>query len=192
MTYPTANIGQPWELVVRDQNGNIVRVEKLHTTPGFARQFAADAAKEYHSGFSLVVWPHQRAGRELVRTHGTAKTNWEHLTSAQRKLADHVEQLAGADGLDIRDVLIGQDAPAKDKAAVSDLFGGAGAGAEFRHQHIAKRSRCRRPCDDEIVFLDGIRDPYWTHEDRLGPRHPKGQPIIPNDARTRCVFEKSR
>lgn len=53
------------------------------------------------------------------------------LNPTQRQLHDDVQKKASWDGLDLRDVLIAADATAEDKAAVAEVYGGQGAGAEF-------------------------------------------------------------
>ncbi|GAA2516430.1 hypothetical protein [Winogradskya humida] len=54
----------------------------------------------------------------------------DHLTPEQRTLLSDLE--SAAEGRDARDVLRDEfDAPAADKAAVSEVLGGPGAGAEF-------------------------------------------------------------
>lgn len=113
------------------------------------------------------------------------------LTSKQKRLYDEIEQRGGYSGEDLRDVLTAIEAEARDKAAVAEVFGGDGAGAEFRREHISKRSQCQH-CRNGIEYLDGIRDPYWVHTDLIGPGHPALTPIVPNDAHTRLVFEKTR
>ena len=57
----------------------------------------------------------------------------KNLTPAQERLYEQVLVLAGQPGYstDTRDVLIAQQAPATDKAAVAVKLGGPGAGAEF-------------------------------------------------------------
>jgi hypothetical protein len=62
------------------------------------------------------------------------------LTPAQRDLMDRVLQtlmdrvLQANRGEDLCDVLLAQEAPAADKEAVAEVFGGPGAGAEFLRQ----------------------------------------------------------
>lgn len=53
------------------------------------------------------------------------------LTLAQQMLHDEVQAKGSWDGRDLRDVLIEADATPEDKAAVAEVFGGQGAGAEF-------------------------------------------------------------
>lgn len=56
-------------------------------------------------------------------------TTYEDLTPAQRDLYDRLD--ADSAGNDLRDLLQAEDAPAADKAAVAEVLGGPGAGAEF-------------------------------------------------------------
>jgi hypothetical protein len=77
----------------------------------------ADAAGDDHD-------PHHR------KEHTTV-TRYDDLTPAQSRLHDEVLDTAGIDGADCRDVLDSLDAPAADKAAVAEVLGGPGAGAEY-------------------------------------------------------------
>lgn len=54
---------------------------------------------------------------------------YEDLTTNQQRLFDEIEQ--DWTGADLRDLLLESDATAADKAAVAEVFGGPGAGAEF-------------------------------------------------------------
>ncbi|GAA2566466.1 hypothetical protein GCM10010435_44640 [Winogradskya consettensis] len=126
---------------------------------------------------SIVQYPTKKKERDV---------NYQDLNGRQRRLLSDVEQ----SDLDGQDFLIQHPlATAKDKAAVAEVLGGTSAGEMFRKEHISKRSRCSR-CKDPIHFFDGIRDPYWVHSDRRGPDHPAGQPIEPNDAHTKQVYER--
>ncbi len=54
------------------------------------------------------------------------------LTPSQRSLYDEVERITGWSGKDRRDVLLKlTGASAEDRAAVAEVYGGQGAGAEF-------------------------------------------------------------
>lgn len=53
------------------------------------------------------------------------------LTAAQHELHERVLAIAGWDGSDCKDVLDRLDAPAADKAAVAEVLGGPGTGAEY-------------------------------------------------------------
>jgi hypothetical protein len=54
---------------------------------------------------------------------------YRELTSDQQHLFDEVEQ--DCTGADVQDLIRAADAPAVDKAAVAEVFGGEGAGLEF-------------------------------------------------------------
>lgn len=56
---------------------------------------------------------------------------YNELTPAQRLLHDNLVVSAGWSGADLRDLLQEVDAPAEDKRAVAEVFGGHDAGAEF-------------------------------------------------------------
>jgi hypothetical protein len=56
---------------------------------------------------------------------------YDDLNADQRKLYDQLEESSGWSGADLRDLLREADAPAEDKAAVAEVFGGPGAGDEF-------------------------------------------------------------
>jgi hypothetical protein len=178
---------QKWHLVVRDDARKTVFEEQVETTLGEVQQLAADTAKTFTADFVVAVWPWTADGYgpEVVRIAGCKPTKYDELNRAQRKLYDQVDQIAGAQAADCRDVLIAQDALARDKAAVAEAFGGAGAGAEFRREHTSKRGTCRI-CYQAGHYLDGIRDPYWVHDHRLG-----NHVFQPNDAHTRLVFEQT-
>lgn len=175
-----------WDLFVNDDDGKEIRNEILTMTPGEAQQYAADMAKQLPANREVTVWSAERDGQHLFRARGMGKTEWLYLNISQRKLHGEIEQAAGADGADSLELLMGRDALAKDKAVVAEVFGGPGAGAMFRGEHISKRSRCTR-CHKPGYYLDGTRDPYWVHDNRAG-----GHVFTPNDAYTVVGYEKTR
>lgn len=182
MTYGTP---ERWRLIVRKfPERTEVREMEMSGSRGAAQQYAVDAAKEFDPTHELGMWGTVRHGDLVVILRGTAPMKAENMTRDQKKLVYVVEQ--DAIGADLRDVLIAQDAPAKDKAVVADFFGGVGAGDEFRSEHISKRGRCRH-CTRDGFYYDGIRDPYWKHETFGSSPHA----FQPNDAHTRLVFEKT-
>jgi hypothetical protein len=56
---------------------------------------------------------------------------YDDLTEAQKELHDKLSVSAGWSGANLRDLMLESDAPDGDKAAVAEVFGGLGAGAEF-------------------------------------------------------------
>ena len=56
---------------------------------------------------------------------------YHQLTPAQQQLMTAINEQARTDGSDRRDLLLAADAPAGDKAALAELWGGSGAGEEF-------------------------------------------------------------
>ena len=56
---------------------------------------------------------------------------FESLTAAQRELGARINESARDVGTDRHALLVAADAPAEDKAALADIWGGPGAGEEF-------------------------------------------------------------
>ncbi len=56
---------------------------------------------------------------------------FEHLTEAQQVRGHNINEQARREGADRYDLLRASDAPAEDKAALAEVWGGPGAGAEF-------------------------------------------------------------
>jgi len=56
---------------------------------------------------------------------------YDDLNDTQRMLHDRLQQSAGWSGATLRDLLVEATAEPEDKAAVAEVFGGPGAGAEF-------------------------------------------------------------
>lgn len=175
------------EAVVTNEYDQKVFGVEFTKTRGEAQQYGVDVAKEFDTRHIVKVWNLNRDGDLIIKVQGAAKVELNNLNAAQRKLYDRVEQIGGGKGADCRDILIQQDALAKDKAAVADVFGGPGAGDEFRREHISKRGKCRL-CPLTGIYYDGMRDPYWAHEG-ITPGRAHG--FMPNDAHTRLVFEKT-
>jgi len=59
------------------------------------------------------------------------------LTPGQQGLHDEVLSIAGCNGADCKDVLDEADASLVDKAAVAEVLGGPGAGAEYLREQVA-------------------------------------------------------
>lgn len=62
----------------------------------------------------------------------TDEKGFEALTPAQQQLGKRINAVARVHGNDRRDLLIAATAPSADKAALAEVWGGAGAGDEFR------------------------------------------------------------
>ncbi len=66
-----------------------------------------------------------------MTNHMWAGHGYGGLTPTQRQLHDDVQRVGREHGRDMRDVLVEADATPEDKAAVAEVYGGPGAGAEF-------------------------------------------------------------
>lgn len=178
---------EKFEFVVEDDDRNRLHSVREVMPRERAVQYATDWGKEFDSRHQIVVWALGGDADLVAKIRCTKAVAWSDLPGRQRRLYDLVEQQAGADGSDCRDVLIRIDALAKDKAAVADAFGGPGAGDEFRREHVSKRGECSA-CDQPGFYFDGVRDPYWVHVDasKRGPHQ-----FAPRSSRTRLVFEST-
>ncbi|AGL13899.1 hypothetical protein [Actinoplanes sp. N902-109] len=186
MSHTGTVIKNRWELVVKDAARNDVKRQLFEGSAGEAIQLITDAAREFNPTFELAMWRRDPDGDAIHRMRGTARMTWDGLTRQQQKLAALVEDKAGPG---LHDVLKTTDSTAKDRAAVADYFGGPGAGAEFRRQHISMRGECRI-CYKPGAYYDGIRDPYWVHTEVFGSRA-SSHAFEPNDAHTRRAFDTS-